>query len=84
MPKLHIPSFTLLPVDGMDIPCYPSQLPPLLLTLLSRQRSGGSALLNMKHHPVGEITSHQKIQDTYRKCLRGTAKLLRALRTLLK
>lgn len=38
MPKLHIPSFILLPVDGMDIPCYLKQL-STPAHLLSRQRS---------------------------------------------
>lgn len=33
MPKLHIPSFILLPVDGMDIPCYLKQLSTLLTCL---------------------------------------------------
>lgn len=38
----------------------------------------------MKYYLVGEITSHQAIQDTYIKCLRGTSMFLRALKVLLK
>lgn len=38
----------------------------------------------MKYYLVGEITTHQTVQDTYIKYLHGTPMLLRALKVLLK